>query len=131
MLPKKKLAHYKKLVIRKLEAAGIKDEIQYKVNGVKRILNAYHGQLKDKDGNLLANQGPKHFEVRTQQATNLQRSLLKRILSLPEEMIKTFLLSELQIEKSLPVPEKAPEVNETNPVQASTQINENEVPAAR
>ena len=96
MLPKKKHEYYKKLVLAKLQSSGIEDKATMRISKITKIKNSQHGQLKDKDGNPAADQGPEYFEVRSQQATNMQRSLMKRILALPEAAIKKFLESEIK-----------------------------------
>lgn len=107
MPPKKKLEQYKKLVSKKLAEAGVQDKIGYKVSKRKMIRNVAYGTIKDEKGELAKDQGPQYFEIRSEQAVNMHRSLLKKVLSLPEQAIKAFLAAKLEIEEA--AEPKAPE----------------------
>lgn len=92
MLPKKEKARYKKLLERKLDEAGVRSDVVYRVSKVTKIKNPAHGQ---KAANGMEIPQVEFFNVPSYQAVNLRKSMIAAVLRGTKESIEKFLKADL------------------------------------
>lgn len=87
-LTKKQTKYYKPLILKKLEEMGVKQEIGYTQTGTSRVVPYLNNEVEGE---------PKveRKKVPNYRASNLYKSLTKKLLKMPVESIEKFLSTEV------------------------------------